>query len=361
MEALKNILASIYGAVVTIRNELYDRGVLRSYRSQIPVVSVGNITAGGNGKTPLCLALAHELRNRGYAPAILSRGYGGTNRGAHRVCSSDSFREVGDEAVLMAQVGIPVFVARSRVAGVRLIEQDPSINIVILDDGFQHRGLARNLDIVSVFVGSQRAVQDFEAGQLLPAGLFREYRDRALQRADLIVLSYRFINESDRLPELDPRIVRLLPNALITGATDVYRSLLVPATIKRILNDEVVAPQRVCAFAGIANPEGFFRSLEVLGFQIVERFEFPDHHVFSEDELTALMSRQPGYLFICTAKDAVKLSNVSGVVRERLAVLSVVAQVIPSDEFYVRVVGAIEGHHLQEQRSLERKDKVRKP
>jgi tetraacyldisaccharide 4'-kinase len=253
----------------------------------------------------------------------------------------------------MAEAGVPVFVARKRVAGVQLIEQDPTITIVILDDGFQHRALARTLDIVSVFVGSAKSVEDFVAGKLLPAGLFREYRNRALRRAHMIVLSYRSVQEPGRLPELDSQMQRLLPDT-----AGVYRSFLTPAAVQRICSADVVQPQRVCAVAGIANPEGFFRSLEALGFRIVERFEFPDHHVFNEEEIDSLLSRQPEYLFVCTAKDAVKLRELSEGVRSRLAVLSVVAHVVPSDSFYVHVERAIQGHYLQEQRPHARSSKV---
>jgi tetraacyldisaccharide 4'-kinase len=344
MAAVKQLLALVYGAIVALRGKLYDSGTLKAYRSALPVVSIGNVTAGGNGKTPLCLALAYELHKRGYSPAILSRGYGGTTRGPHRVGPTDSFRDVGDEAILMAEAGVPVFVARKRVEGVRLIEQDKSINVVILDDGFQHRALARTLDIVSVFIGAPRAVEDFVAGKLLPTGLFREHRDRALRRAQMIVLSYRSVQQPGRLPELEPKLQELLPDT-----AEVYRSFLAPAAVQLVATNGAVAPQRVCAIAGIANPEGFFRSLESLGFDIAQRFEFPDHHVFSEEDVASLMSREPECLFVCTAKDAVKLRSLSERVRAKLAVLSVVAHVVPSDAFYVHVERAIRNHHLQGQ------------
>jgi tetraacyldisaccharide 4'-kinase len=342
MLILKRLLAGVYGALVALRGKLYDCRVLKSYISSVPVVSIGNVTAGGNGKTPLCLTVADEMQKRGYSPAILSRGYGGTIRGPHRVSSSDSFRDVGDEAILMAETGIPVFIARKRAAGVRLIEQDPSIDLVILDDGFQHRALARTLDIVSVFVGSQKAVEDFVAGRLLPLGLFRESRDRALERADLVVLSYRSVQQPSRLPELDSRIERLLPRS-----AGVYRSFLTPVAVKRLSSDEVVAPQRVCAVAAIANPEGFFRSLEVLGFDVVARYEFPDHHVLSDAEMNGVLSRNPECLFVCTSKDAVKLRELSEGVRERIAVLAVSAHVVPCDAFFVQIERAIQSQRVQ--------------
>lgn len=332
------MLAKVYGCVVALRGWFYDRGLLRTYRSRIPVVCVGNVTAGGNGKTPLCLAIALEMRKRGHYPAILSRGYRGSQGGPHRVTDQDSYLEVGDEAVLMAGAGLPVFVSRKRVAGMKLIEQDPSINLVILDDGFQHRALARVLDIVSVFVGSERAVNEFVAGEMLPAGLFREPRDRGLQRAQIVVLSHRSVQGSAKLPEVDPRVLGLLPESAA-----VFRSFLVPAMVTRLDGGQELSTKVVCALAAIANPEGFFSSLETLGFCLVERVSYPDHHVFNATELRELLATYPQYTFVCTAKDAVKLRALPADIRERFAVLDVTAHIVPSDAFFVQIERAVLG------------------
>jgi tetraacyldisaccharide 4'-kinase len=337
---LNKIAALVYRFIVTLRGWLYDKRIAPSYRSCLPVISVGNITAGGNGKTPLCLAIAVELRNRGYHPAILSRGYGGKLRGPHRVSLSDNFRDVGDEPHLMAQAGFPVFVARRRVAGIKLIETDPHIDVVILDDGFQHRALSRTLDIVSIFVGHESALFGFAKGRLLPQGFFREPRDRALKRADVIVLANRSLAASPAVqPSVPPQIAPFIP----AGAT-VFNSFLVADAIAPLSNlnvtcDAITTP--VCALAAIANPEGFFRSLEELGFNIVERFSFPDHYVFSWGELRAITDRYPECSFIATEKDAVKLKDLPQEISKRFYVLKVTARVSPHDSFFNLIERAI--------------------
>ena len=182
MSVVLRALARIYGAIVSVRGWLYDRGLLATYKSNLPVVSIGNVTAGGNGKTPLCLFVADALKAKGLRPAIVSRGYGGTVRGPHRVTDTDRPREVGDEPVLMARHGHPVYIARRRVGAVKLIEREASADVIVLDDGLQHRSLCRDVDIVSIFAGTNEAVENFIKGELLPLGLFRDNRSIALTR-----------------------------------------------------------------------------------------------------------------------------------------------------------------------------------
>ena len=341
MILIKSLFSFLYGVIVTARGFFYDKGCFKSYRSHLPVISVGNVTAGGNGKTPLCLALAEELRKRGYSPAILSRGYGGSLKGPYRVKASDSYRDVGDEPLLMARSGSPVFIARKRVAGIKLIEQEQGINVVILDDGFQHRALSRALDIVSIFVGSERAIEEFRRGALLPLGMFRERRDRALRRAQVIVLSSRSLDLSGKTKEADSSVSALLPDSAA-----VFRSSLSLDGVRTLEGDIDVAPSKICAIAAIGNPEGFFSSLDSLGFVIRERFVFPDHHVFGEDEIRKILLQHPDLLFVSTAKDAVKLCDLPYDLRQRFAVLFVKAQVYPADAFFVCVERAIQGYRL---------------
>lgn len=338
MRCVKLLGACIYGVITRIRGILFDLKILGSYRSSLPVVSVGNITAGGNGKTPLCLLIARELQKRGYRPAILSRGYGGRIRGPHRVSTADTPRDVGDEPVLMAECGIPVYVARKRVAGARLIESDGSADVIILDDGLQHRALVRDVDIVSIFAGSEQAIQSFIKGALLPLGMFREDRDRAIQRASLFVVSQRAVIEDGKVPEVDPRLLQLLPKSGV-----VFRAYLEAQGVSSMIDGAPVAVQPVCACAAIANPEGFFQSLERLGFEVRERIAFPDHHDFSEAEMTALLHRHPGVPFVCTEKDAVKLRARGDAVKQRFAVLRVAARVVPHDAFFVQIERLMRG------------------
>ena len=193
MEMVLNGLSYLFRGLTNARNGLYDRGVLRGYRSKLPIVSIGNVTVGGNGKTPLCQFLASDLIQRGMRPVILSRGYGGTVRGPYRVKTTDSSHLVGDEPLLLASASdVPVYVSKSRVVGVQRIEEEGTGNVVILDDGFQHRALARDFDIVSIFVGSDEGIHSFLRGTLLPVGRFRARTEKkALRRAQAIVLSER--------------------------------------------------------------------------------------------------------------------------------------------------------------------------
>lgn len=332
MSLLLKLSSILFGAVTWLRGWLYDRRILRTYRSSIPVVSVGNITAGGNGKTPLCLFVAHELAKRGRKPVILSRGYGGSVRGPHRVSPADTADLVGDEPVLMAQEGFPVYVGRRRVHGAKRIEQDGAGDVIVLDDGLQHRALYRDVEIVSIFAGTERSIVEFLKGELLPLGMFRESRRRALQRASLIIVSQRKVMTLEALPPVDERILRILPDG-----SEVFRSYLEPGKVVHIDTNDVVHPGSVCAFAAIANPEGFFQSLESLGFSLKQRFAFRDHHAYTNEELAAIFAEHPGLTFVCTAKDAVKLHTMSADVRARIAVMHVSARVVPTDAFMAQV------------------------
>jgi tetraacyldisaccharide 4'-kinase len=337
MSVLLKLSSTVFGAITWLRGWLYDRGILRTYHSSLPVVSIGNITAGGNGKTPLCLYIAEELQKRGRHPVILSRGYGGRTRGPHRVKAEDSPELVGDEPVLMAKRGFPVYVARRRAKGAKLIEREQAGDVIVLDDGLQHRALHRDVDIVSIFAGTERSVVDFLKGELLPLGMFRESRRRALRRASLIVVSQRKVMSLDALPPVDERILRVLPDG-----SSVFRSFLEPGCVVRMDTQEEISPSRVCAFAAIANPEGFFQSLGELGFSLGGTFPFPDHHSYTENDVIRMMAKHPGILFLCTEKDAVKLTGMRSEIRERIGVVYVSARVVPIDAFIAQILRRIE-------------------
>ncbi len=331
-------LATLYAGITRARGWLYDAGVVRTYVSSLPVVSIGNVTAGGNGKTPLCMCLAEQLLNRGLRPVILSRGYGGRDRGPRRVEPGDSPFLVGDEPALMAgSSSIPVYIARSRVAGARLIERDNAGNVILLDDGFQHRALARDVDIVSVFAGTREAVDLFVAGELLPLGRFRENRQRALRRASMVVIAERrVVTRPDELPPLDGRLLAVMPAGI-----SVFRSYLEALGVVRVEGGEALQPSKVVAFAGIANPGGFFDSLRELGYSVDAEYDFADHHTFTELNLLELMERHPGLPLVCTAKDAIKIRSMNTTIRERCSVLEVKLKVSPADAFAVQIVRRI--------------------
>jgi tetraacyldisaccharide 4'-kinase len=232
----------------------------------------------------------------------------------------------------MAQAGFPVYVARRRVLGAKRIERDIAGDVIVLDDGLQHRALHRDVEIISIFAGTERSIVEFLKGELLPLGMFRESRRRALQRASLIIVSQRKVMTLESLPPVDQRILKILPEG-----SSVFRSYLEPGNVVRMGTNDVVPPGIVCAFAAIANPEGFFQSLESLGFSIKERFAFRDHHAYTNQDLENLCAAHPDVTFVCTAKDAVKLHTMSAAVKTRIAVMNVSARVIPTDAFMAQV------------------------
>lgn len=333
-------LAILYRGITRLRNEFYDRGWFASYESGLPVMSVGNLTVGGNGKTPLCLYLIEQLQARGWKPVILSRGYGGTQKGPHCVREKDSPSLVGDEPLLMARAsGVPVVIARSRVEGARLIERDNLGDVIVLDDGFQHRRLKRDLDILSMFAGTQQAIDAFVQGEMLPLGRFREDRDIGLRRASLLVVSERSVlPQGTDVPALDERILRIVP-----AGVPIFRSYYEFIEIRTLTGESVATPRTVHGFAGIANPQGFFESLRRVGYSVERTHEFPDHHPFSEDELAALVRDNPGALFVCTEKDAVKIREMSERVRCFFAEFRVRLKVVTSDAFMVAIERSLPG------------------
>ncbi len=304
LEQLLRVAAIPYRAVTHVRNIFYDKGVLPTYQVQIPTISIGNLTAGGNGKTPLCIFLALELAAAGSAPVVLSRGYGGKAKGPLLVTLEHSAREVGDEPLLIARkTQCPVVVARNRVAGAEFILRQKLGNIIVLDDAFQHRRLRRNVDIVCVDVSTQKAVDTFVGGDLLPRGRFREDRDRALARAHMVILMRRAIAA---VAPVSYNAVR----ALLPSHVKVHEGVLEAIGTRSLRDGFNLSPRPVVAFCAIANPSGFFQSLEALGYEIVESYQFSDHYCFSASEIAGMQRRHPGVPLVCTEKDAVKLRGV---------------------------------------------------
>ena len=273
-----NPLSAIYGSVVGARNYSYDRGVLRVRRLSAPVISIGSISAGGAGKTPFVIMLGELLKQRGIIFDVLSRGYGRKSRGALVVVPRGSPNDFGDEPLLIARrLGCPVIVGESRYEAGSLSEQKFLSQLHILDDGFQHRSLARDFDIALV---TAKDLSD----RLLPAGRLREPL-RSLLRADAVVLS----GDIER-------------NALPSGIKNIWqvrRSLLVPE----------VSPNPI-VFCGIARPQDFMEQLKSKGI-VASAFKFfRDHHAYSANdvhELVALRDRNHAASFITTEKDAVNL------------------------------------------------------
>jgi tetraacyldisaccharide 4'-kinase len=273
-----NPLSGLFGASVALRNTLFDRGVLGVHRLERPVVSVGNLSAGGTGKTPFVIALGELLKERAIPFDVLSRGYGRKTRGILVVDPNGSAADFGDEPLLIARkLGVPVVVGESRCEAGRVAEKKFQTQLHLLDDGFQHRSLARDFDIVLM------TAADFE-DRLLPIGRLREPLS-SLERADAIVLH-------DGVA-IEHRALREKP---------VWRM-----TREIFLSD---VPESPLVFCGIARPQQFFAMARAAGVAPVAEVIFRDHHAYTQRDIQRLVTMR-GELgaggFLTTEKDAINL------------------------------------------------------
>jgi tetraacyldisaccharide 4'-kinase len=298
-------LSSVYGAITGARNLFYDLKIFPAYDCRLPVVSVGNISAGGNGKTPLVIYLAEEYQAAGFKPAILSRGYRGSFAGPVLVEKNHLAAQVGDEPLMISEkLSLPVVVAKDRIKGADFIREHKLGDLIILDDGFQHRRLKRNIDIVTVNAATVSDIQNFIDAKLLPGGLFRESRDKALERADVVILSSR--SSSPLSEELSRKATSVIPKRCV-----VAKAVFIPKGIFSINGGKQLSKQPVYAFSAIANPEGFFQTIQELGFEVKAKKTFHDHYHYMQDDISLLLKEAKDLPLICTAKDAVKLRDIN--------------------------------------------------
>ena len=301
----------LYGAGSSFRNALYDRGIFKTHQLGTRTISIGNLTAGGTGKTPLVAYVACILADSGEKVCILTRGYGRDDPAA-RVLVSDGetvtadARTGGDEPVELAQklIGKAIVIAdRDRVAAAKWAMHTFSPTVFVLDDGFQHRRVARDLDIVCV-----DATDPFGGESFLPAGRLREHPAN-LARAHAAVLTRADL--ADDLPGLERRIGRLAPNIEIFRASYELRCLAELGS-HEVFDVGVLKDHPVFAFCGLGSPRGFFTLLEKEAFGLVGRKAFHDHHDFTLADINDIETsaqNSGAEILITTAKDAVRLTR----------------------------------------------------
>ncbi len=292
----------LYGALMMVRRKLYRRGMLRSYRLPVPVVSVGNLTWGGTGKTPMVIALARFLVASGRRPVILSRGYRGSGAGVLVVSDGRQLLadadEAGDEPRLLAEKlpGVPVVTARKRMAAARLALERFAPDLMLLDDGLQHLALQRDVDIV-LFRGSS----PLGNGRVFPGGPLRE-------PLAALAGAHCFVATGEPFPaRFADLLARKFPTIPRFDAT-YHPAGLVPAGFCPDLDS--LRNRKVLAFCGIANPPSFRRLLDQLGVQVVDWLAFEDHHRYSAADTADLSCRfaaSGADLLLTTEKDLVKL------------------------------------------------------
>jgi len=287
------VLSWPYAAIVRVRNHLYDRGLLKAHRVRVPVICAGNLTTGGTGKTPLVLWLCRYLRERQIRCAILTRGY--------RTRPDDASDE---PALLAAQCPeVAVVVNSDRVAGAAEAICHHNAQILVMDDGFQHRRLSRDLDIVVI-----DATRTFGYGRLLPAGLLRE-PITALRRAHAVVLTRCDQVSADTLKRIEEDIHLIHPNLVVA------RSIHAPVGIRTLAGSEIAAGQlrgqRVFAFCGIGNPQSFFHTIEHFGGVLVGSAAYDDHYRYAVGDLERIYrkaTRRKASLILTTQKDWTKIA-----------------------------------------------------
>jgi len=285
-------LSLVFRCAAALRRAAYRTGLARAQSLPVPVIVVGNLTAGGTGKTPAVLWLANFLRVRGYVPGIVSRGYGGTRRGPHRVTPASDPYSCGDEPVLLARrSGCEVWIGLDRAAAARaLLAARPECNVLISDDGLQHYPLGRDLELC--VVDGARALGN---GWMLPAGPLREPPSRLLT-VDGILINGSAADTTRR----DAALARI-------PAGKQFRMALQGREFHNLLNPgnrtgpEHFRGRRLHAIAGIGDPQRFFRHLEGLGLEFVAH-PFPDHHPFRPADIAFADADA----IVMTEKDAVK-------------------------------------------------------
>jgi tetraacyldisaccharide 4'-kinase len=313
-----------YGLGVRLRNRLYDVGWKRQHRAAVPVVSVGNLTLGGTGKTPCVEYLARFYRDRGTQVVILSRGYGGSNG-------------PNDEALVLEEnlPDVPHLQGADRVALAGVAVEELEAELLILDDGFQHRRLSRDLDVVLL-----DATDPFGRGRLFPRGLLRE-PPSSLRRADAVMLTRCDQVAGKEANELTERVRKLAPGRTVVSTTHAPVAWLQHGQPDRPV--EVLRGKPVAAFCGIGNPEAFRRTLRAVGVKPIAFRTFPDHHAYTRavvEDLRDWARQQPADAVLATTqKDAVKL-RIDKLGERDLLALRIGLHVRPgpdADEFHRRL------------------------
>ena len=332
-------LSLLFLSVVRVRNFLYERGVLRSEQLPLHIISVGNLTVGGTGKTPFVLWLARLLHAQQHRVGILSRGYKGKNNSVTTVGTDGRAQatpeEVGDEAVMLARTFSGVVLAgRDRVRAARFAQKTHGVKVLILDDGFQYRRLGRSLDILLL-----NAQKRETTGWLLPAGPFRE-PSTSIHRADLVVVTKGETVQAQRdyaaslhIQEKSLFFANPRPAALVHSTRGEWQEL--PLFL--------LAHKKVMTVSGVAVPALFHRFVREAEAEIIDMMVFPDHHVYTERDWQTITSVSRACDFVVTTeKDLVKLEKFP-FATDKLVALRIDMEVNDVEQFLASIESQLKG------------------
>lgn len=308
-------LSKGYEKIVTMRNKKFDdlQGITRV---EVPVISVGNITAGGTGKTPMVRFICDSLAKKGHHPTVLSRGYKAKDNSQSLIISNGGDilvepEESGDEAWLLAKVlpNTSVVIGRERIASARIAIDELGADCLVMDDGFQHRALYRNKDIVLI-----DASNPFGYDHVLPRGLLREPIS-GLKRAHMIVLTKVDQVDPGLVAALKKRLGRLIPHVPVYETTHKPQAVFTLDEWAHGSDGHPIGYEKelsIMAVSGIGNPYSFTKTLESCGYNVVHTMGFGDHHDFSNDDVVEIWKEAFAHsanAIMITEKDAVKLSQ----------------------------------------------------
>jgi len=294
-------ISLVFGVIIAIRRWLFKVGVFEQTRLPVPVVVVGNSYVGGTGKTPLVIWLSRRLRDQGFVPGVISRGYGGDASRVVEINAQMSPDDIGDEPLLILQrAGVPLVVGRNRVSAARaLLNSHPEVNVIISDDGLQHYALGRDIEIL---LFDERGIGN---GWLLPAGPLRE---PVMRRFD-----FRILNGLESVGE----------NSFSMQLVGQHAEQLINRAQTKALK-ELPENLSIAAAAGIGNPERFFTMLKQLGVNVKEQIALPDHFDYATNPFDSVKAD----IILITEKDAVKCSRRNGLADDpRLWVVPVEAAI----------------------------------
>jgi tetraacyldisaccharide 4'-kinase len=328
------LLSLPYGGVVRSRSLFYSLGLLKTKTLLCPVISVGNITVGGTGKTPLVIALAKGLMGRGIPVAILSRGYKGKKTSQPVVSDGKTIllspEESGDEPFLMAQAckGIPVLVGKNRFITGRIALQRFGVKGLLLDDGYQHLPIHRDINIL--LIDSHIGFGDHH---LLPRGILREPLSH-LRRANLFLLTK--VEDPEISQPLEKKIHEIHPSSQVFHSHYEPVSLIDPKEEQEELHS--LKGKKILALSGIANPNTFSSLLRKCGMEIVREAIFPDHHLYATKDLSFIKEKSKGVdCIVTTEKDMVKLKKLN-IDHLPLRALRIEVKIWEEKEFYQKVL-----------------------
>ena len=333
VKIIASILSFFYLAVINLRNWLYDQKIFKEVKLSCPVISVGNITVGGTGKTPCVIMLARMLQANGFKPAILSRGYRGRSVNSVNIVSNgdkillDS-ATAGDEPYLIAQElkSVPVVIGAKRIATGKTAVDQLGANVLICDDAMQHRQIFRDINLVLL---DNRSLCGND--HILPRGRLRE-PIKELKRAGAII-----ITRADETIQTDKKIGELIKAKDIPVFESIHKPKdIVKGDFSEQKPVSILARKKVYAFCGIANPDSLKKTLSIIGSQVLSFAVFPDHHCYDKSELekikTEFVDCRADYL-VTTEKDAVRLQSYPEFLKN-LSVLRVEMEIIPNAQSF---------------------------